>query len=470
MEPFRKDFLWGGATAANQCEGAYQEGGKGLSTADYLCKENYGKNSFELVNDPKAFYPCREGIDFYHTYKEDIALFAEMGFRCFRFSISWSRIFPNGDDETPNVEGLKFYDGVIAECLKYGIQPLITLSHCEMPIALWQNYGGWKNRKLIGFFVKYAKTCFERYRNQVKYWITFNEINFTMMNGFLYQNGGVMVQEGDNVRAIQIQVAHNQLVANAMCVLECKKLIPDAYCGAMAEGSLGYALSARPEDVLLSIKDNQEYLYLFTDVLLKGEYPYYFKQLLKKENIPLEYEEDDFRLLREGAQNYLPFSYYMSRLSLEKVNGYINEDIKNEFLAKTDWGTTVDPVGLRIILNDLYARYAKPLFIVENGLGAYDVLNADGSVHDPYRIKFLKDHIEQMHLAVDDGVDVLGYTSWGCIDLISQSKGQMSKRYGYIYVDKNDDGSGSKKRFKKDSFYWYKKVIASNGENLSTEE
>ena len=466
MKKFREDFLWGGATAANQCEGAYLEDNKGLSTADFLCKDNYEKDCFEIKDDSNTYYPCRRGIDFYHTYKEDIKLLSEMGFKTFRISIPWSRIYPLGDEELPNELGLAHYDDLFDTCLKYNIEPLVTLSHCEMPYGLLEKYGGWKNRKLIDLFVKYATTCFERYKNKVKYWITFNEINFTMMNGFLYQNGGVLVKEGDNVRQLQVQVAHNQLVANAICTKICHEIIPGSYCGAMVEGSLGYYEDCNPEKAMIAIKDNQDYLYMFTDVLVNGEYPYYFNRMLEKENIEIETKEDDFVALKEGTCDYIPFSYYVSRLALPKINGYLDYSRKNPFLPRTEWNSTIDPIGLRIILNDLYHRYKKPLFIVENGLGAKDILTEDKKIHDDYRIKYLRDHIYQMHLAVDDGVDVMGYTSWGCIDLVSQSKGEMSKRYGYIYVDINDDGTGSKKRYKKDSFYWYKKVIETNGEVL----
>lgn len=471
MREFPNDFLWGGAISANQSEGAYREEGKGLSTADLLCKETYGKDKMELEINPAYYYPCHTAIDFYHSYKEDIKLFAEMGFKCFRLSIPWSRIFPNGDDEQPNEQALQHYDAVFDECHKYGIEPLVSLSHCEMPVALLKKYGGWKNRALIDIFVKYAETMFRRYQAKVKYWITFNEINFIFMKGFLYQNGGVILHEGDNIKQLQYQVAHNQFVANAKCVKLCQEIIPGSYISAMMEAAIAYQPTCDPVDVLKTLKSNQEYTYAYLDVLLKGEYPYYWLNNIQKENLTIDIHPEDLRILKEGVGNYIPFSYYMSRMpvELDKVDLSDNSGttiFENPYLQKSDWGWSIDPIGLRIVLNDFYTRYGKPLFIVENGLGAKDVLTEGYHVHDDYRIDYLRKHIEQLKLAINDGVKVLGYTSWGCIDLVSQSTGEMSKRYGYIYVDINNDGSGTGNRYRKDSFYWYKQVIESNGEKL----
>lgn len=470
----RKDFLWGGAVAANQCEGAYLEEGKGLSTADLLNKETYGKDSLPLEINPNEFYPTHEAIDFYHSYKEDIALMGEMGFKCFRLSIPWSRIFPNGDDEEPNELALRHYDDVFDQCSKYGIEPLVTLSHCEMPLALLKKYNGWKNRKVLELFVKYARTCFERYKDKVKYWITFNEINFIFMPGFLYQNGGVILGEDENKLEVQYQVAHNQLVANAMCVKLCHEIIPDSLIGAMVEGSLGYYREPNPSEIFMSLQDNNQYSYAFLEVLCNGDYPYYWKNAMKQKNLHIISEANDFDILKKYTVDYIPISYYNSRMSVDLTtvdldSEYGRELFKNPLLKSTDWGMTIDPIGLRITLNDFYGRYKKPLFIVENGLGAKDVLvkeNGRYTVHDDYRISYIRDHLEQMKLASDDGVDILGFTAWGCIDLVSQSKGEMSKRYGFIYVDINDDGSGTRNRYKKESFDWYKKVIETNGNNM----
>lgn len=481
MKPFRSDFLWGGAVAANQCEGAYLTDGKGLSTADILNSETYGKESLPLEIDPEKFYPTHEAIDFYHTYREDIALLGEMGFKCFRISIPWSRIFPSGDDEKPNEAALAHYDDLFDCCREHGIEPLVTLSHCEMPLEILKKYGGWKNRKVIDLFVKYAETCFTRYRSKVKYWITFNEINFIFMQGFLYQNGGVILNEGDNKKELQYQVAYNQLTANARCVKLCHEIIPGSYISAMVEGSLGYYSKSDPEEILFAQQDNRQYSYMFLDVLCKGEFPYYWYADIEKDGISIETDPADYEIIRENTVDYIPISYYNSRMSVlpekkeslggsaseKKSASFGREQFKNPLLPRTDWNTTIDPVGFRIVLNDFYERYGKPLFVVENGLGAKDVLTENHEIHDNYRIDYIREHIKQMHLAVDDGVDVLGYTAWGCIDLVSQSRGEMSKRYGFIYVDINDDGSGTRARYKKDSFYWYKKVIASNGEELS---
>ena len=469
MKKFPKNFLWGGAVAANQCEGAYLEDGKGLCTADLLSKDLYGKNTLPLEIDESKFYPCHTAIDFYHTFREDIALFAEMGFRCFRFSIAWSRIYPNGDDDQPNQKGLQHYREVIDCCHEYGIEPLITLSHTENPVGLIRKYNGWKNRKLVDLFEKYARTCFEAFPD-VKYWITFNEINFIFMPGMLFQNGGVILEEGENMLEVQYQVAHHQLLASAKAVKLCHELIPASYIGAMAEGSVGYARSSDPNDVWFSFNDNQQYSYSFMDVLVHGEYPYTWLRKIEKEGLNIVMEDNDLDVLKEGTVDYIPISYYNNRMSVDfaAFDPETEEGRamwKNPYLKETQWGQSIDPLGLRIALNSFYSKYRLPLFIVENGLGAKDVLD-NGTVHDEYRIDYLREHIRELRNAIDDGVEVLGYTSWGPIDLVSQSKGEMSKRYGYIYVDLDDDLKGTGKRYKKDSFYWYKKVIESNGEEL----
>lgn len=471
MRKFSEHFLWGGAVSANQCEGAFQEDGKGLSTADLLCRETYGKDELELSLNPDYYYPCHTAVDFYHTWRADLCLFAEMGFKCFRLSVPWSRIFPNGDDEEPNEKALRHYDELFDECRRLGIEPLVTLSHCEMPVALLRKYGGWKNRTLIDLFARYAETMFTRYREKVKYWITFNEINFIFMKGFLYQNGGVLLRPGDSLKELQYQVAHNQFVANAKCVKLCHEIIPGSYISAMMEAAIAYPPTCSPEDVLLAQKSNQEYTYAYLDVLLKGEYPYYWRKRIREEQLSVDMREEDFRILKEGTGDYIPFSYYMSRMPVDLCKVDLSDNsgravFENPYLKTSQWGWSIDPAGLRIVANDFYTRYAKPLFVVENGLGARDILTEDEKVHDDYRISYLREHIRQLRLAVDDGVEILGYTTWGCIDLVSQSTGEMSKRYGFIYVDLNDDGTGTQKRYKKDSFYWYQRVIGSNGEDL----
>ena len=406
---FSKDFLWGGATAANQCEGGYNEGGRGLANVDVV---PHGKDRFPVCLGMKEmldfeegyYYPAQVGIDFYHHYQEDIKLFAEMGFKTFRLSIGWTRIFPNGDENEPNEEGLKFYENVFNECHKYGIEPLVTITHFDMPIHLIKKYGGWKNRELIEMYKKLVTVLFTRYKGLVKYWLTFND-------------------------------------------------------------------SCHPADVWASINKNRENI-MFIDVQARGYYPNYALKMFEREGINIGITTEDKEILKNNPVDFISFSYYSSRCistqgNVEKTSGNAFEGTKNPYLKTSEWGWAIDPLGLRITLNTLYDRYQKPLFIVENGLGAKDTIGADGSVNDDYRIEYLREHIIEMDKAInEDGVELLGYTPWGCIDLVSASTGEMSKRYGFIYVDRDDQGNGSLKRSKKKSFAWYKKVIASNGTDL----
>jgi 6-phospho-beta-glucosidase len=473
---FPEGFLWGGATAANQLEGASQEGGKGLNLADVLPG---GKVRLELLMKPgfnyeidesKYHYPNHEAIDFYHRYKEDIALFAEMGFKVFRMSIAWSRIFPRGDEETPNEEGLAFYDRVFDELHKHGIEPVVTISHYETPLHLIKEYGAWKNRKLIGFFERYARTVFDRYKNKVKYWMTFNEINgathFPLFGlGFSASSEEARLQES-------FQGLHHQFVASALAVKIGHEIIPGSQIGCMLVYAPVYAFDSNPDNVMHALKEEQIFNYYCGDVQVRGEYPAFAKRYFKENGIELDIQDGDLEIIKEGTVDYIGFSYYMSRTEKkEKTNeessaGNIIGGVKNPFLKASDWGWEIDPEGLRISLNKLYDRYQVPLFIVENGLGAKDTVAADGSINDDYRIDYLRDHIKAMGEAIEDGVNLIGYTPWGCIDLVSASTGEMSKRYGFIYVDRHDDGSGTLERSKKKSFYWYKDVIATNGEQL----
>ena len=472
----RKDFLWGGAVAAHQLEGGYLEGGKGLSIMDVTTA---GDNKTpRRVTDgivEGENYPNHEAIDFYHHYKEDIALFAEMGFKCFRTSIAWPRIFPKGDEETPNEEGLKFYDDLFDECLKYGIEPVITLSHFEMPLYLVQEYGGWRNRKLIDFFVRFAVTCFERYKDKVRYWMTFNEINNQSNYSGLFQlfsNSGIIAGEGEDAERLMYQAAHYELVASAKAIVEGKKINPDFQIGCMIAMCPVYPATCKPEDILMAEKAMQK-RYYYTDVHVHGVYPYNITSYWKRKGMEYDITDEDLAVLKQGTVDYIGFSYYMSYCIEEKDdNPYYDyrekaDLVLNQYLKASDWGWQIDPVGLRYSLNWFTDRYPVPLFIVENGLGAYDKVEADGSVNDDYRIDYLRSHIEQMKKAVEeDGVDLIGYTPWGCIDLVSAGTGEMDKRYGFIYVDKHNDGTGDLHRSKKKSFDWYKKVIESNGECL----
>lgn len=478
---FPEDFLWGGATAANQIEGAFDVDGKGLSSADMVAyvpkNERKEGHAIEITSERiekilsgefKARFPKREGIDFYHRYKEDIALFAEMGFKIFRLSINWARIFPNGDDEKPNEAGLKFYDDVFDELHKYGIEPLVTLAHYETPLGLTQKYNGWASRKLVDFFTKYAETVFTRYKDKVKYWITFNEINMMTLSPFT--GGGVVIDRVEHKLQTIYQALHHQFVASAMATKLVHEIIPGSLMGCMLARMESYPYTCNPEDVLKNQQESQMNLF-FTDVHARGEYPRYMNRFFAENNIVLEKEPGDDELLRKYTVDYIAFSYYMtltisSNAEGERAEGNLFGGVKNPYLKASDWGWQIDPIGLRIMLNTMYDRYQKPLFIVENGLGAYDQVEADGSIHDTYRIDYFRQHIIQMKEAIRDGVELIGYTTWGPIDLVSMSTSEMSKRYGFIYVDLDDEGKGTLKRSKKDSFYWYKKVIASNGEEL----
>ena len=479
---FRKDFLWGGATAANQFEGAWNIDGKGPSCAD-MCTGGSHTRSKRITREIEegTFYPSHEAIDFYHRYKEDIALFAEMGFKVFRFSIGWSRIFPNGDDAMPNEAGLQFYDNVINECLRYGIEPLITISHYEVPFALCKKYNGWASREMIDIFSKYCEVIFKRYKGRVKYWLTFNEINSATMpmGGFLSQG---ILNEGTtdfnnqvDIPQLRFQGLHHQFVASAKAVQLAHEIDPNYQVGCMILYATTYPYTCNPDDVIEAKKKNRIMNYFCGDVQVRGEYPTYMKRYFKENNIEIKVEDGDEEILKNGCVDFYTFSYYMSVCATmdEKAlqgNGNILGGATNPYLKASDWGWQIDPKGLRYSLNEIYDRYQIPMMIVENGLGAYDEKEEDGTINDDYRIEYLKAHIEQMKEAVEDGVDLIGYTPWGCIDLVSASTGEMAKRYGFIYVDKYDDGSGDLSRSKKKSFNWYKQVIASNGENLENKQ
>lgn len=472
----RKDFLWGGATAANQCEGGYKEGGRGLSNVDV---QPFGKDRFPVglgkmkmfECDEEHYYPSHMAIDMYHNYKEDIALFAEMGFKCYRLSISWTRIFPTGEEDIPNEEGLKFYEDLFDECLKYGIEPLVTICHFDVPMHLVEKYGSWKSRELVDLYVKYCNAIFTRFKEKVKYWLTFNEINMLLHLPFV--GAGLYFEKGDNEEAVKYQAAHHQLVASALATKLAHEINPSFKIGCMLAAGNTYANTCDPEDVFKSMEKDREN-YFFIDVQSRGYYPAYALKELERKGINIKIKDEDAKILRENTVDFISFSYYSSRLTSAdpKINanteGNVFATLKNPYLKASEWGWQIDPLGLRITMNSLYDRYQKPLFIVENGLGAIDTPDENGEINDDYRIEYLRQHIKAMKDAVElDGVDLLGYTSWGCIDLISASTGEMKKRYGYIYVDKDNEGKGTLKRSKKKSFYWYKKVIETNGEDLS---
>lgn len=465
---FPEKFLWGGATAANQCEGAYLEDGKGLSIQDVLPK------GFKVITEePTPDNLKLNGIDYYHRYKEDIALFAGMGFKVYRFSIAWSRIFPTGEEAQPNEAGLRFYDAVIDECLQYGIEPLITISHYETPLALAKKYNGWSNRVMIDLYLKYCRVLFERYRGKVKYWITFNEINSILHQPFV--SGAILTPKEKLTKQELYQAIHHELVASARAVELAHSIDPAYKVGCMILAITIYPLTPNPDDIIEVMELDNE-MYLFADVQALGEYPYYAKRVFEKEGVSPEITEEDREALTHTV-DFVSFSYYSSNCAAadhslgEPTGSNMVPSLKrNPYSRVSEWGWQIDPKGLRYTLNRLYSRYHKPLFIAENGLGANDTLIPDGkgsyTVEDDYRIRYMNDHLVQVSEALHDGVDVMGYTSWGCIDLISCSTAEIKKRYGMIYVDLNNDGTGTLQRYKKKSYDWYRRVIETNGEVL----
>lgn len=487
MRQFKDDFLWGGATAANQFEGGWKEGGKGLSTADVTrfkpdvdvedMQKQWEITSADIEEairtQDSTYYPKRHGSDFYHHYQEDIALMAEMGFKVFRMSIAWSRIFPRGDEETPNEEGLAFYDRVFDELHKYGIEPLVTMSHYEPPLAFVTEYDGWYSRESVTFFTRYVTAICNRYKDKVKYWLTFNEVDSVIRHPFM--TGGLIEDHFPSHEAFEqaiYQAMHHQFVASALATKICHETIPGSKVGCMLTKLTFYPYTCRPEDVLKAQQDMRATL-AFADVQVFGRYPAYLKALYKKKNIVLKKETGDDEILGSYPVDFISFSYYSSSCSaadttgLDVAEGNTCAAIKNPYLKASAWGWQIDPVGLRISMVDLYDRYRLPLFIVENGLGAQDVPETDGSIQDDYRIHYMQEHIKTMYDAVtEDGVELMGYTCWGCIDLVSNSSNQMSKRYGMVYVDCDDYGNGTFNRKKKKSFDWYKEVIATNGASV----
>ncbi len=486
---FPEGFLWGGAIAANQAEGAWNVDGKGPSTADVTpfkdpksleaLKDIHGLSDVTdemiaeaLASDDESKYPRRHGIDFYHRYKEDIALFAEMGFKVFRFSIAWSRIFPKGNEEAPNEKGLAFYSDVIDECKKYGIEPLITLSHYEPPLYLCTEYNGWSDRRVIDFFARYVESVARAYKGRVKYYLTFNEVDSILRHPFM--TAGLIESRFDEkeFEEIEYQAMHYQFVASAMAVGILHRTDPEVQVGCMLTKVTYYPYSCRPEDVLVA-QQRERAVYAFSDVQVRGKYPAYLISMYKRKGFHLDMTDEDLAILADNPVDFVSFSYYQSTCiaadekGLDTTAGNTIIGVKNPHLPTSDWGWQIDPIGLRKSMVDLYDRYEKPLFIVENGLGAADVVKEDGQIDDDYRIEYLKAHMQQMYKGiVEDGVELLGYTSWGPIDILSNSSNQMSKRYGYIYVDLNDYGDGTYERRRKKSFYWYKNVIATNGASL----
>lgn len=485
---FSKNFLWGGATAANQYEGGYLSGGKGLATADVITdgdkntprsiviqlKDGTKKiiNRFEdvpegarAIVEEDTYYPSHVATDFYHHYTEDIALMAEMGFNSFRMSINWTRIYPNGDDAMSNEEGLEFYDKVFDECLKYGIEPVVTINHFDLPMHLADEYEGWLDRRTVSFFQNYCETIFRRYQDKVKYWMTFNEINF------LRDYTTLGITEASNPLKQQ-QAIYHLLLASAKAVILGHSINPDFKIGLMIASMVFYPETCNPRDSIKEMTLSREFKDFYYDVQCRGYYPFYKLKELERMNIVLQKEEGDNEVLKKGIVDYIGFSYYNSAVlstkeEADQSGGNQIGGVKNPYLEESEWGWPIDAIGLRLVLNRLYEKYQLPLMIVENGLGANDEIKEDGTIEDDYRIDYLRKHIVEMKKAVEfDGVDLWGYTPWGCIDLVSAGTGEMKKRYGFVHVDMDDKGNGTLERKKKKSFEWYKNVIATNAEEL----
>lgn len=480
---FPENFMWGGAIAANQVEGAWNEDGKGMTIEDCLPYREVGVADFtkqfafssqdleEALNaGPEANYPKRRGIDFYHHYKEDIRLFAEMGYKVFRMSISWARIFTDPRDELPNEAGIAFYEDLFKECRKYGIEPLVTLSHYDPPLVLATEYRGWYSREVVDLFLKYVKVCYERFSRYVTYWLTFNEVDAMLRHPVT--SGALIEDKFPDMPFEQAiyQAMHHQMIASALAVKLGRRMMPEAKFGCMMTKLCFYPFTCKPEDNLAT-QQRMRSVYRYVDIQVFGEYPLYLQKEIEKKGYQIHMEPGDAEVLRQGTVDYVSFSYYMTSCmaadttDLDMAPGNTVNGVKNPYLTSSEWGWQTDPIGLRISLVELYDRYRKPLFIVENGLGARDVVGEDGKIHDPYRIEYLREHVKAMSEAInEDGVELWGYTWWGCIDLVSESTRQMSKRYGFIYVDLDDYGNGTCKRLKKDSFYYYQKLIAANGD------
>lgn len=481
-QAFPTSFYWGGATAANQFEGGYRSGGKGESVCDHMTAGSRTvPRRYTNILEPDTYYPSHVAVDFYRHYKEDIALLAEMGLKMFRMSINWSRIYPNGDDAQPNPEGIAFYRSVFEELKKYNIEPLVTLHHYEVPYHLSAQYGGWADRRTIDFFQNYCRTVFTEYKGLVRYWLTFNEINAAQMGIGDILSLGLRTADGINkgpadavderLMQIRFQALHHQFVASAKAVCLAHAIDPEYRVGCMVAGGAFYPYTPNPDDVLKAQRE-MRMNYFCGDVQANGAYPYFADRMFREMNVSIQMEPGDVELLKAGKVDFYTLSYYMSTCSsvdpdVAKANGNAVVGVRNPYIASSDWGWQIDPKGLRYLLNELYGRYHLPIMVVENGLGAADELTAEHQVHDGYRIDYLRGHIRQLKEAIADGVDVRAYTPWGCIDLISLSTGEMKKRYGFVYVDMDDTGHGTLQRFRKDSFYWYKKVIATNGEDLS---
>lgn len=473
---FPEKFLWGGASAANQYEGGYNKGGKGLSTADTLSRGSHTE-ARQITSDIKEdlLYPSHEATDFYNHYQEDINLFAEAGFMSYRMSINWTRIYPTGEEENPNKEGIEFYHNIFDALLENNIEPIVTIAHFDVPLHLSEKYNGWASRELIALYEKYAKTLFKEYHTKVKYWITFNEINTATLQIGNYLALGIrdgeygFTEQPDNLQR-RYQALHHQFIASATVTKLAHEEYPDLEIGCMISYMPRYPLTPHPNDVLLAKQEENMHSKFCGDVQVKGAYPYYAKSYFEENNIKIDFGDRDKELLKEGTVDFYSFSYYLTLCvsaddEVEKTGNSMigGSGVNNPYLESTPWNAMIDPVGLRITLNDIYDRYNLPIMIVENGVGIDDQVSDDGKIHDDYRIDYFEKHIKEMENSINDGVDLIAYTVWSAVDIVSASTGEYKKRYGLIYVNRFDDGSGDLSRIKKESFYWYKNVIENNG-------
>lgn len=463
---FRKDFLWGGAVAANQLEGAYLADGKQMSTADIKARGFFGG-----IRRDADFYPTHYGIDFYHTYKKDLKLMADANFKIFRTSINWTRIYPTGEEEVPNQPGIDFYRSMFEECHKLGMKVMITISHYETPLAMRDKYGSWANRKYIDLYMKFVKTIATEFLGLVDYWLTFNEIGNAAVKPICWDAAAIH-PESDNLLQEMYQAAHHQFVASALATKFIHEVDKNAKVGAMIAYKTVYPFTCNPADVLAAEEEKRKEFF-FSDVQARGYYPNYIWKFFEENNLHIEMQEGDEEIIKCHPIDFITFSYYRSRVvsteytePAEVIDTNSLEGVVNPYLPKTDWGWSIDPDGLQLALLELYDRYQLPLFVAENGLGATDIVEEDGSINDGYRIDYLEKHFKSMKKAVQQGVDLFGYTMWGPIDIVSNGTGQMSKRYGIIHVDLDDNNHGTGKRTKKKSYEFYSHVIETNGKEL----
>ena len=474
-QKFPKDFLWGSASAAYQVEGAYDADGKGMSIWD------------EYVKQPGTTYKNTNGnvaVDHYGRFKEDVKLMADMGLKTYRFSIAWSRVLPTGRGEV-SAKGLQFYHDLIDELVKYGIEPMVTIYHWDLPQALQDEYGGWESRKIIRDFDNYARLLFEHFGSKVKYWVSLNEQNVFINLGYLLALHPPGVK--DHKRAMAAN--HIANLVNATVIASFRELVPHGKIGPSLAFSPTYAATSDPRDQLAA--DNYEDIMVnwWSDIYCKGVYPRVAFKIMENLGVAPTIEAGDMEILAKGMPDFIGINYYRtSTVGYNPLDGVDNDgskmntsgkkgtteamgipgiyqSVENKNLEMTDWDWAIDPMGLRIGMRRLTSRYGLPILITENGLGAFDSLTENNEIHDDYRIAYLREHVQAVGDAILDGCEVLGYCTWSFTDLLSWLNGYQ-KRYGFVYVDRDEDGERTLNRYKKDSFHWYKKVIETDGSEL----